>query len=260
MKHIILPFTCLVCMFITSSAQSQDTITTASGLKYYYTHHGTGEKARPGQLMIVHYTGAFLNGKKFDSSRDRNEPFTFVLGKGQVIKGWDEGIGLMRIGDRATFIIPYNLAYGEKGRGTIPPKSTLIFDVEFLDMKEKSVGMILADILFADTNNLNVTGACNTFHELKSKNFAGIYQTESDLNNLGYRLLTRAKNPKAALEIMKLNCEAYPESANVYDSIGEVYMELGDTALAIKNYEQSLKLNPANTNAEEMLVKLREKK
>ncbi|MBK9248928.1 MAG: FKBP-type peptidyl-prolyl cis-trans isomerase [Ignavibacteria bacterium] len=260
MKYIILLFMLLVSIAYNSFALSQDTITTKSGLRYYYTHKGSGERARVGHLMIVHYTGTFLDGKKFDSSRDRNEPFTFVLSKGQVIKGWDEGIGLLKIGDRATFIIPYELAYGEKGRGTIPPKSVLIFDVEFLDMKEKSVGMILSDIVYADTNNLNITGACNKFHELQSKNFAGIYQTESDLNNLGYRLLTKAKNPKAALEIMKLNVEAYPESANVYDSIAEVYMELGDTALAIKNYEHSLKLNPKNTNAEEMLVKLREKK
>lgn len=250
----------LFCAAVCLPLQAADTLTTSSGLKYFYIHKGTGEFAKRGWLMMVQYTGTFPDGTKFDSSRDRDEPFTFVLGKGQVIKGWDEGISLLRIGDRATFIIPYELAYGEKGRGKIPPKSTLIFDVEVMDMKEKSLGMVLTDIIFADTTNLNISGCIETFRTLKSKNFAGIYRTESDLNNLGYRLLMKAKNPVGALEIMKLNVELYPESANVYDSIGEIYMELGNTKQAIQNYEKSLKLNPKNTNAEEMLKKIRENK
>jgi tetratricopeptide (TPR) repeat protein len=241
------------------NAENSDTITTTSGLKYVYTHHGNGERTKAGWLMIVHYTGTFLDGKKFDSSRDRKTPFSFVLGKGQVIKGWDEAVSLLRIGDRATLIVPYQLAYGEKGRGLIPPKSTLVFDVEVLDMKEKSLGIVISDILFADTNHLNLQGCTDRVRELKANNFNNIYVSESELNIIGYRLLTKMHNPKAAIEIMKLNVELYPDSGNSYDSLAEAYLENGDKELAIKYYLKSLELDSKNTNAFEMLEKLQAK-
>lgn len=259
MKTILVYLT-LLCTAGCLPALAADTLTAPSGLKYLYTHKGTGERAQPGWLMIVHYIGTFTDGVKFDASRDRNEPFTFVLGKGQVIKGWDEGIALLRVGDRATFVIPYDLAYGEKGRGKIPPKATLIFDVELLDMKEKSLGMALTDAIFTDTASVNVDKGLELFRALKAKNFDGIFRSESDLNSLGYRLLMKAKNPAGALEILKLNVELYPESANVYDSVGEAYMELGQTAEAIRSYEKSLELDPKNANARDILKELREKK
>ena len=108
---------------------------TASGLIYVEKVKGTGAKAGAGKKVKVHYTGTLLNGTKFDSSRDRNEPFEFTLGKGQVIKGWDEGISLMNVGGKATLIIPSTIAYGERDMGSIPPYSTLVFDVELLDVK-----------------------------------------------------------------------------------------------------------------------------
>ncbi|MEI7499381.1 MAG: FKBP-type peptidyl-prolyl cis-trans isomerase [Bacteroidota bacterium] len=108
---------------------------TASGLIYVEKVKGTGAKAITGKKVKVHYTGTLLNGTKFDSSRDRNEPFEFTLGQGQVIKGWDEGIALMNVGGKATMIIPSNIAYGERNMGSIPSYSTLVFDVELLDVK-----------------------------------------------------------------------------------------------------------------------------
>ncbi|HPS62023.1 MAG TPA: FKBP-type peptidyl-prolyl cis-trans isomerase [Bacteroidales bacterium] len=108
---------------------------TASGLIYVEKVKGTGAKAVPGKKVKVHYTGTLLNGTKFDSSRDRNQPFEFVLGQGQVIKGWDEGIALMNVGGKATLIIPSKIAYGERDMGQIPPFSTLVFDVELMDVK-----------------------------------------------------------------------------------------------------------------------------
>ena len=109
--------------------------TTASGLKYAIIQEGEGELVGKEKQVTVHYSGFLLDGTKFDSSVERDEPFTFVAGVGQVIPGWDEGVQLMKKGSKARFIVPANLAYGDRDLGKIPPNSTLIFDVEVLDVK-----------------------------------------------------------------------------------------------------------------------------
>jgi peptidylprolyl isomerase len=111
--------------------------TTASGLKYIDEVVGTGAAPKAGQQVTVHYTGTLTNSSKFDSSRDRNQPFTFVIGRGQVIKGWDEGVLTMKIGGKRHLIIPPDLGYGARGAGggLIPPNATLIFDVELLGVQ-----------------------------------------------------------------------------------------------------------------------------
>jgi len=111
--------------------------TTSSGLQYQDTVVGTGELARKGQSVTVHYTGWLYNdgvqGAKFDSSKDRNDPFAFSLGAGMVIRGWDEGVAGMQVGGLRTLIIPPALGYGARGAGgVIPPNATLKFDVELL--------------------------------------------------------------------------------------------------------------------------------
>ncbi|NEO83923.1 MAG: FKBP-type peptidyl-prolyl cis-trans isomerase [Spirulina sp. SIO3F2] len=119
-----------------SEATAGETITTESGLQYIDEVVGEGPVAEAGQIVFVHYTGTLENGKKFDSSRDRGPSFSFPLGRGRVIKGWDEGVAGMHVGGKRKLIIPYDLAYGERGvRGVIPPKATLIFDVELLDVQ-----------------------------------------------------------------------------------------------------------------------------
>lgn len=109
------------------------TITTTSGLQYEEITVGSGATAKAGNLVSVHYTGWLTDGKKFDSSKDRNEPFDFNLGAGQVIKGWDEGVQGMQVGGVRKLTIPPALGYGARGAGgVIPPNATLIFEVEFL--------------------------------------------------------------------------------------------------------------------------------
>ena len=111
------------------------TVTTASGLKYVDVKVGSGASPVKGKQVKVHYTGTLENGKKFDSSVDRNEPFSFVIGVGQVIPGWDEGVMSMKVGGKRKLIIPSKLGYGAAGAGgVIPPNATLLFDVELLDV------------------------------------------------------------------------------------------------------------------------------
>ena len=109
---------------------------TENGLRYQFIQRGSGKKAENGKTVAVHYEGSLENGKVFDSSYPRKKPIEFRLGQGQVIEGWDEGIALLQVGDKARFVIPSDLAYGPSGAGgVIPPHATLIFDVELMDVK-----------------------------------------------------------------------------------------------------------------------------
>jgi len=109
---------------------------TESGLRYQFIQKGDGKKAENGKTVSVHYTGQLEDGKVFDSSYPRKKPIEFPLGQGNVIEGWDEGIALLRVGDKARFVIPSHLGYGSRGAGgAIPPNATLIFDVELMDVK-----------------------------------------------------------------------------------------------------------------------------
>ena len=109
--------------------------TNPTGLRYLRRSPGTGQPPHLGAEVVVHYDGYLLNGTKFDSSRDRGTPYVFRVGTGSVIKGWDEAFAGMLKGEKRTLIIPYWLAYGEAGRGVIPSKATLIFEVELLDIR-----------------------------------------------------------------------------------------------------------------------------
>jgi len=124
----------------TFAQAAEKTMTTASGLKIEDTKVGTGASPKTGETCVMHYTGWLYEdgakGQKFDSSVDRGEPFAFVIGVGQVIKGWDEGVATMKVGGKRTLIIPPGLGYGARGAGgVIPPNATLIFDVELLGIE-----------------------------------------------------------------------------------------------------------------------------
>lgn len=146
-RPIIFLFSVLISALLSTggwinSAHAEETyITTDSGLRYADIKVGDGEVARAGNMVTVHYTGWLkglygIPGKKFDSSRDNNQPFKFALGNGQVIAGWDEGVQGMRVGGMRKLIVPAALGYGTRGAGAaIPPNATLLFDVELLNVR-----------------------------------------------------------------------------------------------------------------------------
>ena len=122
--------------FLAANKQKEGVIELPSGLQYKVIKEGTGDSPDDNDMVSVHYTGTLTDGKKFDSSRDRGQPFQFKIGVGQVIKGWDEGVMSMKVGGRRKLIIPPDLGYGARGAGdVIPPNATLIFDVELLEVK-----------------------------------------------------------------------------------------------------------------------------
>ena len=125
---------------MSEAADAQPVTTTPSGLKIIDLKVGGGPSPKPGQTCVMNYTGWLYEngnkGKKFDSSLDRNQPFSFPIGQHQVIAGWDEGVATMKVGGKRTLVIPPELGYGARGAGgVIPPNATLIFDVELLDVK-----------------------------------------------------------------------------------------------------------------------------
>lgn len=242
---------------ISNMAQVFDTITTDSGLKYMILEKGNGTKAESGKEATVDYTGYLTDGKEFDSSIKRNQPLYFTLGEGKVIKGWEEGVALMQVGDEYRFIIPPQLGYGETGAGeVIPPNATLIFDIRLLEVSTPRLA--LGDSLLVTIFESGIDSAVNRYHFLKNTMPDQYDFREAQLNILGYILL-RNQMIKEAIEIFKLNTEAYPESANVYDSLGEGYIANGNIQLAKQNYQKCLELNPGSENAKEMLKKLESK-
>lgn len=256
MKYLHIVF--LILLFTASNmfSQSGDTITTGSGLKYVVVEKKNGIKAEPGKYVEVHYI-LYVNGKQIETSRN-GEPFDFTIGKGMVIKGWDEGIALMNVGDKLMLIIPPELGYGEKGAGDlIPPNSTLVFDVELMSVSEPKKSLI--DLILPLCVEGKTDEAIKKYYEVKNSPQKNEYNfRESQLSFVAYKLMRLSKFNEA-LEIMKLDIKEYPESSNAFDTMGEVYLRLGNYDKAINSYEKSLALNPKNTNAKDYLKNIREK-
>lgn len=243
-------------MYIISvSAQSTDTICTDSGLKYYIIEEGEGEKVQEGKEITLHGIGTFENGEIFWETRNSNTPFHFVTGTSSVIKGVEEGVSKMRVGDRWIFILPPEIAYGDKQRGPIPPNSTLVFDYEVLDVSDPKKSII--DTLHITIEEQGVDETLDLYLELEKQN--DVYNFRADqLNSLGYQFIKEDKLDIAKF-IFKLNAKNNPDDFNVWDSLGEIYMLLGEDELAIESYEKSLELYDGNLNAKEMIQKIIEK-
>ncbi len=242
--------------FAQSTTTGKDTVTTNTGLKYIVLAKGNGEQAVAGKEVAVNYIGYLLDGSEFDNSYKRGKPFKFILGEGKVIKGWDEGIALMKVGDKFRLIIPPQLGYGTRGAGSaIPPNATLIFDTQLMSVSTPKPS--IADTLLLTIFEKGIDSAVIQYHRLY-KTQRNVYDFDEDqLNFLAYRFM-RNKMFKQAIAVLKLNIETYPDSYNTYDSLGEAYLMDGEKDLALQNYEKSLKLNPNNTNAEVMIQRIKD--
>jgi len=236
---------------------SLDTITTSSDLKYIIISKGNGAKADTGMEVEVYYKWYLTNGRLIGSSSS-GVPFDFVLGKGKVIKGWDEGISYMHAGGHYIFIIPPELGYGAKGAGdVIPPKATLIYDTYLVSVTKAKEQFI--DTLYNLSLKESVDSAISLYHKL--------YQTEKDkynfkedqLNILGFKLLLKERRDEA-FAIFKLNIEMYPQSARAYDSLGEAYLKYGLKSLALDAFEKALQIDPHNAAAESEILRMQSKR
>lgn len=256
MKSFLMVFFTLVCQLLFS--QVKDTITTTSGLKYFLTQKGEGRAIDSGAIAIQHYTLWLSNGEKLDSSRDREGTFASEYPSKNLIKGYNEALSILKVGDRGIFIMPYYLAYGEKGGAGIPAKETLMFDIEILATKKESLEKEMNKILYHNYEKDSIPKIQQTvkrFQALKEEGFKDTWFNEYAMNSVGYGLM-RKGHLSEALQVLLLNSEQYPTSSNVYDSLGEAYMKLGKEELAIFNYKKSLDLNSENKNAVQMLKKL----
>lgn len=265
-KHILLFFACFI--YFLAAAQKTDTITTASGLKYFLTKKGSGRLLKPGEVAVWHYSVTLDDGSKLDDSRKNSSPLGEKIPSDRMINGTNEALLLMHVGDRGVFILPPSLAYGRFGADgggvlpRIPPNATLFFDMELLDIKKTALLDTLQKTLFTqpvhDTSTPHVTEVIALYKEYKKKKFADTYTSDNDLNTIGYLLLSQFATD--AIRIFLLNVEEYPKVSNVYDSLGEAYMAVNDFDKAILNYEKSFELDPKNTNATKMIKQMKDKR
>lgn len=235
-----------------AGAQLGDTVMAPSGLRYAIARHGSGPRPQPGQLALIYYTGRLRDGTMFDDSRLRPQPFAFRLGTNMVIRGMDIGVALLHVGDRATFIIPPALAYGNRGSGAaIPPNATLVFDIELMGVRDHSLGELIADTIAAKGPAAAEAMAKQLGPDLEKDYFV----SEDELVSLGYDYLGRNKL-EPALAVFRITLGRYPKSYNAYDGLGDSYMKAGNSEQAIAGFRKSLGIDRADAHAEEMLRKL----
>jgi tetratricopeptide (TPR) repeat protein len=211
-------------------------VATSSGLKYVITAHGAGPRARPGQVIVAHFT-ALPDGKVVPKTRDTPAaPSHFILG--EALAPWlDQAFSLLRVGDKATVILPPQLTPGHQSSR---------YEVELLDLKAYDLATVLRNTI----DSAGLEAALRRYAELKATRFADHDVHEGRINYWGYRYLEKG-NTAAAIALFKINVELFPQSWNVYDSLGEAYMKSGQRELGIQNYQRSLELKPQNGNGEQ---------
>lgn len=238
LRRFTLPLWLLLAWTLGGCQSTHQVIESESGLRIEIQQRGSGPSLREGQVVILHYVGTLADGKEFDSSRKRNQPFAFMLGKRQVIKGYEEGFKHLRVGDKAVLTIPPYLAYGEKGRPSIPPNSTLRFQVEVLSAADHS----LSDAVSAAVEKGGIVAGRQRLEELKARGFPDHHVSESQMNGLGYRYLGKGQVAEA-LAVFGWNVDLFPQSANAVDSLAEGLAKQGDAERAAETCRRAFSLD-----------------
>lgn len=221
-----------------------------SGLVVLVTKHGSGRQLEPGDIAVVRATGLLPSGTEFRSTKGESE--AVFLQTGNKIPGLLEGLGYLHVGDSAILVLPPALGYGATGgqKPPIPPNSALTYFVDVLDVKTKDLAVMTQQTI----QSQGVDVAIAQYRDLKKRGFPDIYADELDMNALGYWLLETDR--AGAVKIFQLNAEAYPQSANVYDSLGEAYAKNGQKQLARESYQKALAIDPKKESSIEALEKL----
>ncbi|HEY2471836.1 MAG TPA: FKBP-type peptidyl-prolyl cis-trans isomerase [Terracidiphilus sp.] len=230
-----------------------------SGLAYIVTRHGTGRQLQDGDVVLAHVTGLLANGTEFRRTPNNREVEPVWLSRESNVPGIIEGMEHLNVGDQAILIIPPKLAFGDHddvwalhGTVGIPSNSTLVYFVEIADVKSNDVAKILEKTI----ESRGVNAALQQYADLKSKGFPDVYHGEESLNGLGFYLLDDKADPNSAIRIFRINCDEFPQSANVYDSLGEAYARKGDKERAIESYRKALTIDPKFPSSVKALQKL----
>jgi tetratricopeptide (TPR) repeat protein len=238
----------------TATKQALDVTTTPSGVICIITKHGAGRQPKPGEIVLLQATALLENGKTFRKPQGGNEPDWIWLLPDKQPEGVIEGMSLLHVGDSAILIVPPALGYGAEGGrgGLVPRNAVLTYFVDILDVKSDD----LASMLLNTIETSGIDDALKQYDDLKGRGFPDIHVSEVNMNGLGYRLL-KTDRKAAAIKIFQLNVEAYPHSANAYDSLGEAYASSGDKQRAIANYEKALSIDPQKESSAAALKQLK---
>jgi len=219
-----------------------ESVTTPSGLTYKFTQLGKGPKPAEGDLMVIHGIGTFTDGKEFWNTRTDGAPYEYTLGVDRVIRGFEEGMRVVREGDRIVITMKSELAYGEKGSRDIPPNSTLVFDYEILGVKPKSLARLMRDALAAGTTDDAIARAKAT------PDLSSYYVSAASV-----QAAANAANRKQAGDnekVLAFGLTLLPNAYQLHQALGRAQAQRQATVEAIKSYETALKLNPGKTAPE----------
>lgn len=217
---------------------------------------GTGKQPKLGQIVVLHATGLLHDGTEFYKRRTGADPDWMRLMPTKRPDGVIEALQLLHVGDTAIMIIPASLGYGTPTgpTGNVPPNSILTYLVEVLDVKSDLVTSVMLNTIDAS----GVDEAVKQYRELRARGFPDLQMDEGQMNALGYRLL-EGGNPSGAIKVLQLNAEAYPDSANVYDSLGEAYAKSGQRQEAMVNYKKALSIDPNMASSVKALKEIENK-
>ncbi len=219
-----------------------DTITTASGLRYVYLHHGHGPRPDSGDLMVIHGVGRFTNGKVFWDTRAEGQPYEYTYKVDRVIKGFSEGMGYVRQGDRVVIVMKPDLAYGSRNRPPIPPNSTLVFDYQILGVYHESIPRMLREGFAKD-------GVDATLARLGAMpDLWRWYASESDLLSTARRL-GRDHRPEQA-KVLRFALRLVPLSYRIHQALARDLLASGDSVEAKVHFEAAARFNPRSTERE----------